>query len=107
LAYDFDIVAWEGFPRRGQSRGNRYPVAQDAQGAPILPRVNRVHGIHVILTNPDRRGDTHRFWLFSLQRFTKWDQWWALVIATGTRNYEYEFSDDPMPPDPLPQPGPG
>lgn len=102
MAYDYEIVAWEGFPRRGQTRGNRYGVDYTRQGEPKLPRVGRVHGVKVILTNPNAPGDTHQYWLYTRQRFNKWGQWFVFISADATR-HGFVLEDETIPPDPVPE----
>jgi hypothetical protein len=98
LAYDFDIVAWEGWPRRGQTRGNRYGVKYDSDGIAQLPPANRVHGAKVVAVNPDNPSDTHQFWVFTLQRFGKWGQWYVFIGGIMVGNHGYELADDALPP---------
>lgn len=100
MAYDYEIVAWEGFPRPGQSRGGRYGVDHDRDGNPILPRPQRAHGVKVILTNPNNPGDTQQFWAFTLQRYDKWGQWY-FHIAALVSEYGLTLEDDTIPPDPV------
>lgn len=99
MAFEFEIVAWEGFPRGNQTRGNRYGVQHDWRGNPQLPRSNRVHGIKVVLTDTDDPAKTHQFWAYTLQRYNKWGQWYVHIVALST-GYGFEMADESIPPDP-------
>lgn len=84
---------------RDATRGDRQGIKYDRNGNPELPPAHRVHGVKLVLTNPDNRGDTHQFWLFTLQRYTKWGQWYVHIVAMSER-HGMELSDDTIPPDP-------
>lgn len=99
MAYDYQIVAWEAWPQRGQTRGTRTGVEHDQNGEPILPSSNKVHGVKVTLTNPDAKGDTHQYWLFTLQRFNKWGQWFVFITGQAAE-HGFTLEDETIPPDP-------
>lgn len=99
MAFDYEIVAWEGFPGRGQTRGNRYLVDHDREGNAKLPRADRVHGVKVVLVDQDKPERTHQFWIFTLQRYNKWGQWYVHIVAMSTR-HGLEMADETIPPDP-------
>lgn len=83
MAYDLNVVAWEGWDKRRHG------------GLPDTPQ--QAHGLKVLLTNPDDPGDTHQFWTFNLNKndpFQSWAGWW-LLIGSLSAGHGMELSDEP------------
>lgn len=83
MAYNFRVVAWEGWDKRRWG------------GVPSTPQ--QAKGLKVLVTNPDDEGDTHQFWAFNTSpknAFQDFSEWWVYVGGLMTM-HGMDLADEP------------